>query len=415
MGEENGYKEVPAEKSSRSLTRQATGKSNGADYLPDFVDNRPSVIAQKKQIDSIYAQSFLPFSEERVDKEPMGLAAVRGNMLQQQAAGLLGRNRNTVAQRQPFKSFPQAAPLGLVDDTNAFFGANYTHYKRNLAGAPNRSDAFKNAATEGGNVGEVVGAVLHTQLKRGAFPLFLDKKRTLPFTVGWGEPPEEIWKQNGQAPGSMQVQLTPVEIARSKLDPFVITQQAAINGQSSIDITTMYDAGHYSYVVKVEEGNTKGVIKDFYQPKVHGAVGYVSYHTTHDETENNNILNGTLTSTESYTKLAGEGARFLCVRNHIAHITDNTIFYTDKNWGAPKQAWLYGISFHRLWKNWDAFFKQKFNVTDVEVQNVVLTQGETVDRKIEVNRDYDLRLGQAVQIGDKVVGLKVTGTPQTIP
>lgn len=104
---------------------QVSGKRNRAGYRSDFVDNRPWAIAQKKQIDSIYAQPFSPFPEGRADKEPMGLAAVRGNALQQQAAPFSGRTGGVpVVQRQPFKRFPQGAALGLADDANAFFGGN---------------------------------------------------------------------------------------------------------------------------------------------------------------------------------------------------------------------------------------------------------------------------------------------------
>ena len=47
---------------------------------------------------------------------------------------------------------------------------------------------------------------------------------------------------------------------------------------------------------------------------------------------------------DAYTKLAGEGARFRCVRNNIAKITDDTVFYAAGQM-AVSLSILYG--FHR--------------------------------------------------------------------
>lgn len=379
MGEENGYKEMPAEKSSRSLTRQATGKRNGADYLPDFVDNRPLAIAQKKQIDSIYAQPFSPFPEGRADKEPMGLAAVRGNVLQQQAAPFSGRIGGVpVVQRQPFKSFAQATPLGLVDDANAFFGDGYTHYKKVL-NVDDRVAAFKSIAEVGGAVGEQVRILLNMP------------------NIDWGQ-------------GAGQ----------NVLNPFVFTPQIKVKNKDAIQVSYMYDHDHYSYVVKTEEGNRKGIMEKMLEAN---PPDYGVYEQAHANIGNKKILFHTLAkngknpakgSLDAYTKLAGEGARFMCVRSHIANITDNTIFYADTNWKDPNRALIYGITFQDLWGKWSKKFDKKFNIDNAEVKNVLMTNSYKVEDEIQVDRDYDVRLGRAAKVDDRVIGLQPTGTPQLV-
>lgn len=63
---------------------------------------------------------------------------------------------------------------------------------------------------------------------------------------------------------------------------------------------------------------------------------------------------------DAYTKLAGEGARFKCVRRNIDTITDDTVFY------AAGQA--EGVKFSQLWLTWSASFWKKYNIEDSEIK-----------------------------------------------
>ena len=62
---------------------------------------------------------------------------------------------------------------------------------------------------------------------------------------------------------------------------------------------------------------------------------------------------------DAYTKLAGEGARFLCVRNNMAGIHDNTVIWNSSG---------YGVKFSDLWKSWAWSFDKKFNISDDEIK-----------------------------------------------
>ena len=62
---------------------------------------------------------------------------------------------------------------------------------------------------------------------------------------------------------------------------------------------------------------------------------------------------------DAYTKLAGEGARFQCVRRNIATIADDTVIHVS----GQNQ----GVKFCDLWKTWSASFDKKYNITDREI------------------------------------------------
>lgn len=60
---------------------------------------------------------------------------------------------------------------------------------------------------------------------------------------------------------------------------------------------------------------------------------------------------------DAYTKLAGEGARFCCVRDHLDAIKDSTIFRHDGE----------SISFTNLYGQWSSGFGNRFNISDDEI------------------------------------------------
>ena len=64
---------------------------------------------------------------------------------------------------------------------------------------------------------------------------------------------------------------------------------------------------------------------------------------------------------DSYTKLAAEGARFLCVRRNIQWLNDNTVFYAKNQ--------TQGVTFAELWKTWGASFNSGFGIEDKTVSD----------------------------------------------
>nr|WP_295680043.1 DUF4157 domain-containing protein [uncultured Fibrobacter sp.] len=97
---------------------------------------------------------------------------------------------------------------------------------------------------------------------------------------------------------------------------------------------------------------------------------------------------------DSYTKLAGEGARFICVRNHMDVISDNTLFYI------KKESIFIGVTFETLWKSWSLLKVPngnfsieneviKNNINDGKIENTK----QVFEEKPNPTTDYELRTG----------------------
>jgi hypothetical protein len=69
----------------------------------------------------------------------------------------------------------------------------------------------------------------------------------------------------------------------------------------------------------------------------------------------------THTSLDAYTKIAGEGARWQCVRKHAAKLQDNSIFYCMD--GGTR----WGVTFATLWGNWASVFGKAYDIEDAVV------------------------------------------------
>lgn len=70
---------------------------------------------------------------------------------------------------------------------------------------------------------------------------------------------------------------------------------------------------------------------------------------------------------DAYTKLAGEGARFQCVRRNIGRITNNTVIYA----AGEKE----GVRFSELWLTWSASFDKEYDISDRTVAQKLLLAG----------------------------------------
>ncbi len=66
---------------------------------------------------------------------------------------------------------------------------------------------------------------------------------------------------------------------------------------------------------------------------------------------------------DAYTKLAGEGARFECVREHMDSIREDTYFCSGAN----------AITFEKLWQNWRDIFDMKYNIPTAAVKEFLDT------------------------------------------
>ena len=194
---------------------------------------------------------------------------------------------------------------------------------------------------------------------------------------------------------------------------------------SSVDLTLTYnfrngnapggDVGGPGYITQVSRKRTKGKADytktaNMVTPPRRGPLPllnegtYYNVHNVHERTplglDIPTVLNETSSSggdftglaPDSYTKLAGEGARFLCVRNNMARIKDNTVIWDTSG---------YGVMFSDLWKSWAWSFDKKFNISDDEIKtafgekeigayvkpNTIVKIGDDPAQKAEENQD----------------------------
>ena len=75
---------------------------------------------------------------------------------------------------------------------------------------------------------------------------------------------------------------------------------------------------------------------------------------------------GTEASFDAYTKLAGEGARWRCVRKHGQALQDDSMFFVSHD-DATKR----GISFRVLWLNWKDVFGKAHDIPDGDVAGAI--------------------------------------------
>lgn len=94
---------------------------------------------------------------------------------------------------------------------------------------------------------------------------------------------------------------------------------------------------------------------------------------------------------DAYTKFAGEGARWQCVRNHLSKLRDNSWFYTRE----PKTKQVWGVTFRTLWASWKSDFDKAYDIPDAKVRTTLLKPGTYLYSKAQPlsklsEQDYDL-------------------------
>lgn len=156
--------------------------------------------------------------------------------------------------------------------------------------------------------------------------------------------------------------------ASTKMNPFQVPIKAAYGeSQSGPEIKLFYHYGPYNhgYIVKVELKENESVETGTMTSR--DQVGENEYSSKHDTKDDRIILDQTDGQEKSkkfdaYTKLAGEGARFQCVKRNIDMISNNTIICIPF---ATK-----GFAFSDFWKTWGTTFGKKFEIAD----EVVITE-----------------------------------------
>ena len=95
-------------------------------------------------------------------------------------------------------------------------------------------------------------------------------------------------------------------------------------------------------------------------------------------------------SFDAYTKIAGEGARWQCVRQHASHLSNDSYFFI------TERGRNYGVTFKTLWLSWKSAFGKAYDIDDAEVAAAIWTRprtfsGEGVKSYDPIpGKDYDL-------------------------
>lgn len=170
----------------------------------------------------------------------------------------------------------------------------------------------------------------------------------------------------------------PPETDTEKIAPFLYDVTTFHNedtvGTEGRKLTTRYQMANQrnGYIVYIKDGVLSAKIGKKKALGTHKG----HYSTDHEKTADYKVsdyLNdankdGTISENicwDAYSKLAGEGARFQCVKNHISDITDNTTFGINEKGGQGIEK--PNVTFSTLWKSWSKVFESAFNIPDSTV------------------------------------------------
>jgi hypothetical protein len=195
-------------------------------------------------------------------------------------------------------------------------------------------------------------------------------------------------------------------ISKQGIDPFLVKAPATFNG-GAVALYYQFGVDSYGYVVKVEQDNRlysmhsargQDELPAAQQARLQAGAAadplYEMYSSAHhtdapDErigdtatlptadplptagadfvTGGMTVLGGKSKRLDAITKLAGEGARWQCVRLHAAHLRNSSRFYTQ----LPNDTRKAYITLDRLWGTWGTKFGSAFNIPNATVAQVV--------------------------------------------
>ncbi|WP_234030546.1 DUF4157 domain-containing protein [Undibacterium sp. 14-3-2] len=175
------------------------------------------------------------------------------------------------------------------------------------------------------------------------------------------------------------------------IDPFTHGHVQEYGDNNYVCLMYQHSAGLDGYVNGVEEGvvNSPGqygrtfVEAMSYRKGEKAELGtekankMKSYKSQHDQSQPDKSLltvveEGGEHKSDAITKLAGEGARFLWVRNNIGTIKDSTKFEIDEN-----ETHRFSITFRNLWCTWKDWFKGAYNISEESQKATLLGKVRT--------------------------------------
>lgn len=177
------------------------------------------------------------------------------------------------------------------------------------------------------------------------------------------------------------------EPAVPTVDPFIHEttfsygdRKAGTGGAFSISYQHSNDMdGYVSSIVETPDGQaglSGGMEKG--RERFSDAPSVFRYSHLHEK-HSGSLLDATAPATvkrfDPITKLAGEGARFNCVRNHMAKLRDDSIFYTKEN------DYYRGIAFQHLYVIWTTHFGGRFSIPDKDVADTIRGNEKILGKK----------------------------------
>lgn len=178
--------------------------------------------------------------------------------------------------------------------------------------------------------------------------------------------------------------------AVKSMDPFIHRVSTSYGASEDPKTLTLdYQNSHKftGYVIKVVDGasgSTSEMINDRpLNPTVNKGVPG-NYSNVHADTGTNALSGLTTLDTnktkdvneehiDAMTKIAGEGARWVAVRNHAAKLTDRSWFFIRTN--NAKDPDCKGVSFRNLWLSWASAFDKDYNISDATFKSTLKNYG----------------------------------------
>ncbi|HEX8845923.1 MAG TPA: DUF4157 domain-containing protein [Pyrinomonadaceae bacterium] len=286
------------------------------------------------------------------------------------------------------KNLVQAGAKGLTDDKTLLAligdGRQANTYSKSAPESANKAEALNKA-------GEV-NAKLGSEIASNAVTARISHKDG---SVRWtsGSEKDNFNKKNINA-----------------LDPFFYRVHAPFkegDKKESLELVFQHALNFTGYVVWIKDSSNKATTNwvSMYEKYSNKPLkGTDKFSNVHDISDNAKLIDLTSGGEEkhldAYTKIAGEGARWQCVRKHAANLQNDSYFFTRAPSDATK---VWAITFQTLWGAWASDFNKAYNIPDSAVVKAIMTL-ETKCDKGSVNKplsdmresvDYDLDSGQS--------------------
>ena len=176
------------------------------------------------------------------------------------------------------------------------------------------------------------------------------------------------------------------------LDPFtlrVLSKYGDNDGKMELDYQFAHDWP--GYVVNIKHTGGEGAAFDSSMSLEHigGGLGipetYSNVHDTSvDETisgqlnlDSNDSKSTNEKKIDAHARIAGEGPRWVAVRQHVANLKNSSLFYVEQpNQDAvldTRERDVFYVSFNTLWLSWEPVFSKKYNISNATFAQKLLS------------------------------------------